>query len=321
MRLWKSRSFLWFCVLSLAVRSLYGQLSSNFVSSGASDYTSSSVIRVNTSLVTVPVSVTDANGKPVLDLKMDEFRIEEDGRFQEVQKMAEAGQSTLQIALLFDLSGSLSPRFEFEQKAAIRFLEKIMKPGDTVSIVTFTEDQQILLRNSPSLKDALQQLLMLKPTESATAFYDSVVYTAKLLQQMATPETRRAQIVLSDGEDNRSDRTIFDALKEVQRCDTIFYSINPGGASIRLNEISIKGQRDLHSLASQTGGTAFISDDRSDLDGIFSLIATELRAQYLLSYYSSNSALDDQFRRIAVSIPGRPDLRVRARQGYFAARR
>jgi Ca-activated chloride channel family protein len=232
--------------------------------------------------------------------------------------MAEAGQSPLQLALLFDLSGSVNNRFEFEQQAATRFLQKVWKSGDAVTIISFSEEPHVWLRNSTSLAEALQDLLKLEPTESATAFYDSVVMSARLLRESAPPETRRSEIVLSDGEDNRSESTIVDALREVQRSDTIFYSINPGGSSIRLNEISLKGQQDLVSLANETGGTAFVSDHASDLDEIFARIATELRAQYLCSYYSSNPLLDGKFRHIVVSIPKRPDLRVRARQGYYA---
>jgi len=74
-------------------------------------------------------------------------------------------------------------------------------------------------------------------------------------------------------------------------------------------------------LANETGGTAFVADQISDLDEMFGRIATELRAQYLLSYYSSNPRPDGQFRRIAVSIPKKPDLRVRARQGYYATQK
>ena len=109
----------------------------------------------------------------------------------------------------------------------------------------------------------------LEPTENPTAFFDAVVLSAKTLRQSAGPETRQAVIVLSDGEDNRSDHTFSDALSEVQRADTIFYSINPGGSSIRLNEISLKAQSDLASLAKETGGNAFVSDKTGDLDGIF----------------------------------------------------
>jgi VWFA-related protein len=282
---------------------------------------SSSTIRVSTNLVTVPVSVTDSFGRVVDNLDKNDFSIAEDGRIETISRISEAGQSPLQLALLFDLSGSIRHRFEFEQQAAIRFLQKVWKAGDAVTIIAFSEEPRICLRNSISPADALQNLLKLRPTEGATAFYDSVATAARLLRETANHETRQAQIVLSDGEDNRSDGTIVDALREVQRSDTIFYSINPGGNSIRLNEISIKGQQDLVSLAGETGGTAFVSDETGDLDEIFGRIATELRAQYLLNYYSSNPQLDGKFRHIAVQIPQRPDLRVRARQGYYAAQR
>jgi Ca-activated chloride channel homolog len=282
---------------------------------------SPSVIRVSTNLVVVPVSVTDSVGRVVDNLEQDDFSVAEDGNVETISRMSEAGQSPLQLALLFDLSGSVQHRFEFERQAATKFLQRVWKPGDAVTIITFSEESRVRLRNSRSLAEALLDLMKLQPTESATAFYDSVAAAAKLLRETATPETRQAQIVLSDGEDNRSDGTIVDALREVQRSDTIFYSINPGGNSIRLNEISIKGQQDLLSLAGETGGTAFVSDETSNLDEIFGRIATELRAQYLLSYYSSNPHLDGQFRRIAVSIPKRPELRVRARQGYYAAQK
>jgi Ca-activated chloride channel homolog len=279
---------------------------------------SSGVIRVSTNLVMVPVSVTDASGLAVHDLPVDDFKILEDGNIETIARMAEAGKSPLQLALLFDLSGSVNSSFKFEQQAATRFLQKVWKSGDAVTIISFSEKPHIRLRNSPSLIEALQDLLRLQPTESATAFYDSVVTSAKLLREAATPETRQAEIVISDGEDNRSDRTLFDALRAIQQSDTIFYSINPGGNSIRLNEMSLKGQQDLLLLANETGGTAFVSDHTSDLEEIFGRIANELRAQYLLSYYSSNPRLDGKFRRIVVSTPQRSDLRVRARQGYYA---
>jgi len=88
-----------------------------------------------------------------------------------------------------------------------------------------------------------------------------------------------------------------------------------------LNEISRQGQADLESLAKETGGTAFLSDKPDDLEDIFRRIAADLRAQYLLSYYSTNIRFDGRYRKIAVSIPRRPDLRIRARRGYFAENR
>jgi VWFA-related protein len=279
----------------------------------------SSIIRVSSNLVTVPVSVMDSEGHAIGNLGIQDFLIEEDGRSETVYRIADAGRSPLRLALLLDLSGSVNSRFDFEQQAAMRFLEKVWRPGDTISIITFTDSPRIRLQTSGSLSEALKVLSALEPTENPTAFFDAVVLSARALRQSARPETRQAVIALSDGEDNRSHHSFSEALGEVQRADTIFYSINPGGSSIRLNQISLNAQSDLASMAKETGGSALVSDKTADLDDIFSRIATELRAQYLLSYYSANSLIDGKYRRISVSIPNRNDLRIRTRYGYYAS--
>ncbi len=279
----------------------------------------SSIIRVSSDLVTVPVSVTDSRGQAIEGLQIQDFLIEEDGRPEAISKMAEAGRSPLRLVLLFDVSGSVNPRFDFERRAAVRFLEKVWKPGDTISIVAFSESPKILLRESASPAEALKAIATLEPTEKATAFFDAVAVSAGILRQATGPETRQAVVALSDGEDNRSSRGVREALREVQRADTIFYSINPGGASIRLNEISLQGQSDMKLLAKETGGYAFVSDKFDDLDGIFDRITAELQTQYLLSYYSTNARADGKYRRISVSIPGRRGLSIHTRQGYYAS--
>lgn len=278
----------------------------------------SNTIRVGTYLVTVPVSVTDDSGKAILGLNKGDFRIIEDDNPQIISRIAEANEVPLRLALLFDLSGSLNSRFEFEQQAAVRFLKKVWKDGDVVSVIAFNDKPRILLKRSIFISEVVQELSKLQPTENSTAFFDSVVTSARFLRQSATLETRQAMVALSDGADNRSDHKLIDGIEEVQRSNTSFYSINPSAASVRLNEINIKGQENLASLAIATGGTAFVSGSTDDLDNIFSQIAMELRAQYLLSYYSSNSLLNGKFRQIKVSIPNRQDLHIRARQGYYA---
>jgi Ca-activated chloride channel family protein len=279
------------------------------------------LIRVSTSLIMVPVSVTDGAGRAVDQLTKEDFQVAEDGKIETIAKMAEAGQSSLQVTLLFDLSASVHDNFEFEKLAAIHFLQKVWKPGDAVTLIAFDEKQVVSLHNSMSLEEAFQILGQLQPGHGATAFFDAVAMSARLLRESATPEIRQAEVVLSDGEDNRSSNTLADALREIQHSNSVFYSINPGGNSIRLNDISLKGQQNLVALASQTGGTAYISSDISDLDRIFGRIAAELRAQYLLCYYSSNPRVNGEFRQIEVSVPGRPDLRIHARRGYYATRK
>ena len=311
------------CVLILCLgvcRSLPAQMKAVSISDAQTlpiPYTPNT-IRISTDLVTVPVSVTDASGATVTDLEKEDFRIEEEGKPESILTLIQAGQSPLQLTLILDLSGSLQSNFEFEQKAAGRFLEKIWKQGDSVSIITVNKQPEVHLGSSVSLEEALKVVSALRPTEDATAFFDSVVMASELLTHSTAPNTRQATVIFSDGEDNRSDCGFPDALNATQRSNTVVYSINPSGPSIRLNEISIKGQEWLVSLAGKTGGAAFVSDRLSDLDSIYERIAVELRSLYLMSYYSSNTRTDGAFRHISVSIPAKPELRIRAREGYYA---
>jgi Ca-activated chloride channel homolog len=277
-------------------------------------------IRVTSSLVMVPVSVTDRSGNTINDLRANDFRIQENGEAEEIAKMFEPGKTPLDLALLFDISGSVHPRFQFERDAAMAFLRKVVRPLDSVLILSIGEDPKIAQVRTEALPVALQSLQALEATRAMTAFYDTVILAASQLRRNSPPETRRAEIVISDGEDNNSTSVLADAQSEVQRADCIFYSINPSGPSLYLNQISIKGQEGLKSLASLTGGVAFVPDSPDQLDPIFSQIANELQAQYLIGYYPSNAASDGSFRRIIVTVPDRPDLRIRARQGYYPPR-
>jgi Ca-activated chloride channel family protein len=288
---------------------------------GTEQTTEPTVIRVQSNLVRVPVSVTDATGHVVLNLGLNDFRIEENGRPESLSRIAEPGQTPLELALLVDISGSILARFEFERQAAARFLQRIMRPGDMLAIFSVGPQPGLVQARTADLGMALRNLGAIVPTQESTAFYDSVVMAAHFLRQVRAPDSRRVQVVLSDGEDNNSESYLLaSALQQVQQADCIFYSINPSGPSVRLNKISIEGQEGMQSLASETGGTAFLPEKAEDLDAIFDVIATELRAQYLLEYYSSDQRGDPSFRQIAVRTPNRPGLRIRARQGYYPAR-
>jgi Ca-activated chloride channel family protein len=169
------------------------------------------------------------------------------------------------------------------------------------------------------VEKAVVAALAVNPTKEATAFFDTVVEAARYLGKTAEPGSRRAVVVISDGEDTLSENYVLgDALRELQRADCLFYSINPSGPSIRLNKINMKGQDGMVRLASATGGAAFLPDSLEDLDRVFRQITAELQAQYLLGYYSTDERTDGAFRRITVRVLKRPDLRVRARQGYYA---
>jgi VWFA-related protein len=126
-----------------------------------------------------------------------------------------------------------------------------------------------------------------------------------------TPAGIRAGLV------DRHRRAVQQVEASVQKADAIFYSVNPGGPSVRLNVISTRAEAGMESIAASTGGTAFVPESDADLERVFRQVAAELRGQYLLQYYGNSEAPAGQFRRIQVTVPSRPDAKVRARQGYY----
>jgi Ca-activated chloride channel family protein len=277
------------------------------------------VLRIESKLVAVPVSVTDAKGEPIRGLKPEDFTLEEEGRLQQLVALGDPGQTPVELSLVFDVSGSVYERFKFQQDAAARFLKQVVKPKDAVSIFAIGLYSKMMMGRTNDLNSALGGLLSMTPTKEGTAFFDTVGDAAKYIGKTAEPGTRHVIVVISDGEDNNSDRyRLREVSQELQRSDCLFYSINPSGPSIWLNKVSVKGHQGMTSLAQQTGGAVFLPEKFEDLDAVFRQIAAELQAQYLLGYYSTDERADGGFRKIAVNVPKRPELRVRARQGYYA---
>src|SRR5262245_3297667 len=277
------------------------------------------ITRLNTNLVAVPVSVTDAQGNPVRNLTVEDFQIEEEGVKQAVQSLGEPGKTPIELALLFDVSKSIRNRFDFERETAGRFLKEILKPGDAVSVFSIGTEPKLSVQRTGNAENAVAATAAIQPTEDSTAFFDTVVNASHHLNEGSNPGVRRVMVVLSDGEDTNSERFhLDDATRELQRADALFYAINPSGPSIHLNKISTKGHNGMVTLANETGGMAFLPDKIEDLTKVFNQITAELQAQYLFGYDSSNETNDGKFRRITVRVPNRPELRIRARTGYYA---
>ena len=116
-------------------------------------------------------------------------------------------------------------------------------------------------------------------------------------------------------------RAVAEMQREVQRAEVTFYSISPSGQTMHLNVMTKRGQQGMQQIAQATGGTSFVPQRLEDLPAVFSQIAAELRSQYLLQYYSSDESTNGKFLRINVRVPARPQLSVRARQGYYAKRK
>ena len=310
------------------------------------------VVKVTSNLVMVPVSVTDGQGNAIQGLTKSDFRLVEEGKDQEITDLGNPEQVPLAIALLFDVSSSVSQKgfFNSQQNAAATFLRLVMKPVDKAAIFTITGDPVLIQPLSSSETSAAKMITIPAATTAVpTAFYDTVIAASKYLEANAPSNFRRVIVVLSDGDDNfstmlrelsradataqlsgrdtpagiraglvdRHRRAVQQVEASVQKADAIFYSVNPGGPSVRLNVISTRAEAGMESIAASTGGTAFVPESDADLERVFRQVAAELRGQYLLQYYGNSEAPAGQFRRIQVTVPSRPDAKVRARQGYY----
>ncbi|HEX8636443.1 MAG TPA: VWA domain-containing protein [Pyrinomonadaceae bacterium] len=328
------------------------------------------VIKVNSRLVVVPVSVTDANGQPMTGLTAQDFRVTEEGKPQQIETVSTAEKVPLEIVLLFDVSASTDAMFEFEQETAAKFLQQVMRPEDRATIFTVGE-RPILIQGRETAEKSAVAVKLVKPTKQQTAFYDSVTAASNYLQKNAPQGRRKVIVIISDGEDTNSEgivKSIWNAerkltdsvqgqelrairvkardaaktaeqtkvVKSLQNADTVFYSINPAGSSYQLNKISQFGQSNMQKFADETGGTAFLPKfapiDLKDnlqnssnlrknqemLTRIFQQLANELQAQYLVQYYSEAEFPNNRYVKLDVGLQNPRNLRVRARQGYFA---
>lgn len=277
-----------------------------------------SVIRVSSNLVAVPVLVMDAAGHPVLNLSLADFRVEKDGQTQKIVRLSEPGATPIEMALLVDVSGSVRERLEFEKQAAAAFLREVLRPVDSVSVFSIGLDPKMVQARTSNVETAVAAVMSMTPTREATAFYGTLVEATAYLARAGDPGARRVLVVISDGEDNHSEKIRFaDAQHSLMRNDCMFYSINPGGAAIELNLIALRAQQQMAALASEIGG-AFVVGTHEQLPAVFQRIVAELRAQYMLGFYFTDERADGGFRQLAVQVPSRPELRVRARQGYYA---
>jgi Ca-activated chloride channel homolog len=277
-----------------------------------------SIIRVDANLVLTPVWIADADGKAVRDLKRDDFEIEENGVKVAAARLGDPGEAPLELAMLFDMSGSMYPRFEIERQAAARFLKRIMRPDDSAFIISVANEPQIIQERTSSQDVILQAIARVSPTTQATAFYNSVAKAARMLREVERQDARRVMVALSDGEDNRSiDNQESDVLRELEQTNCLFYSINPKGSSYKASFLSRRAQESMEVLARQTGGATFVADNVEELTSFYDRIADELQGQYLLGYHSPATSGTGVYRRIVIKVHGRPELRVKARPGYY----
>jgi Ca-activated chloride channel homolog len=279
-------------------------------------------LKLSADLVTVITSVTDAAGNQVNDLSQNDFQILEDNQPQDIAGLYREGQLPLRLIFLFDTSSSIRHRFEFEQRAAAQFFRQVLRPGDQAAIMSVSTDPKLELRFTSDIDRLVATLAGLK-AEGATALYNALIEAAHYIRPA---EGRHVLVVLSDGTDTASAATLAQALAEVQKADAIVYGVHSTGIAPSANVQDLAGEFALKAMCEDTGGKAFFppiyeeqKKEARDLDEIYKRVAAEVRAQYVLTYYSKNPGRADTFRTIRVEAR-RPGLMVRSRRGYYTAK-
>jgi Ca-activated chloride channel family protein len=307
------------------------------------------VIRVDTSLVTVPVAVLDRQGRFIYDLGKEDFRVFENGVEQEIAYFATV-EEPFTVVLMLDTSSSVWKKLDRIKDAAVAFVGQL-RPMDRVMVVSFAHKMTVHCEPTDD-RERLRQTIRGIGKGMSTHLYDAVrkVMTKKLREVKG----RKAVVIFTDGVDESGDKTAGETLHYAEELDALIYTIRfdtydermdalmqvhrsvaglPGifgrlplpapptntGRSETLSDMYERGQRYLQELSSVTGGRYFeASHDLHDLDQSFAQIAEELRRQYSLGYYPKTHGTQRERRHLRVRV-SRGDVAVRARDSYIYA--
>jgi Ca-activated chloride channel homolog len=273
-------------------------------------------IRVGTNEVNVVFTVTDKHGKRVTDLKQSDFHIVDDNKpVTEIRSFHAEANLPLQVGLLIDASSSVRDRFKFEQESAIEFLNQtVRKRYDEAFVVGFDATPEVTQDFTDDTEKLGRGVRALRPG-GGTAMYDALYYACrdKLLKEGQKGPTRRAIILLSDGDDNQSHVTREEAIEMAQRAEAIIYTI-----STNVSGTKGAGDKVLERIADATGGRAFFPFQIRDVTNAFGEIQEELRTQYAISYKPADFKSDGHYRTIEIVASDRKNFRVRSRRGYYA---
>jgi Ca-activated chloride channel family protein len=278
---------------------------------GISDQT----YRVSVDLVNVLCSAFDRNTNSfVTNLTSDDFAVYEDGQKQEIKNFARETNLPLTIAMLIDTSDSVAPKLKFEQEAAISFFQSILREKDRAMLVEFDSGVTLLQDFTGDPNKLAKEIRKLKAA-GGTALYDAIQMTCD--EKLIRESGRKAVVILSDGDDESSDTTFDQALEMALRAESTVYAISISKGGFFGVEGSKEGDTVLKDMARETGGKVFFPFKIDDLDDNFRQINQELRSQYNLGYYSTNTARDGGYRKIEIR-SAEKGLKLNHRRGYYA---
>ena len=279
-------------------------------------------------VVKLVATVMDHRHKFVTDLNQNDFEVFEDGHPQRPTLFFRQTDLPLRIGMLLDTSNSIRERLHFEKDAAIDFLYNVIRRGkDKAFLMTFDNEPQVIQDYTEDL-DLLSSVIQQQNAGGGTALNDAIYEASQKLEQ-APPSTepgqdvRRVLVLISDGDDNLSDRALSDAIEMADKAGVSIYSIStnndwltvdtPTPEKLHLSE----GDKILAEFSDETGGRVFFPYRVDDLAQSFLDIGNELRSQYLIGYPPPYGSPDGQFHKIDVKVD-RKGLIVRTRKGYYA---
>jgi Ca-activated chloride channel homolog len=259
-------------------------------------------------LVEVYATVTDSSGGLVTGLRREDFSLEEDQQPQEIAAFA-AGEFPLTVVLGIDRSWSMAGEPLRLAKAASQAFLSQLRPTDRSMAVAIGSDAEVI---APLSHDHAQQLRAIEALDpwSTTSLHDAII---AVLDRLEGEPGRLAVVLFSDGVDRYSDAPASRVVERARQSQALIYPITIGR-----NRPSLAAE-----LAVISGGRSFLIRDARGLDETFTTIARELRYQYLLGYTPIRPGRTGrpEWRSINVSVKGRSDFRVRARDGYLAGSR
>jgi VWFA-related protein len=273
-------------------------------------------------LVNLYAVVTDEDGRYVNDLSQKDFRIQENGRTQTIERFS-ADRKPLKIALVIDASYSMTRDGKLEAaREASRDFVSALGPGDECMLVTFNDSVDVA-HELTSNKSALLATIDRTEAVGGTALYDALFKTADRLEKV---DGRKVLVLLSDGRDEANNglepgslHTLDEALDRALRNEVMIFAIGVGRGLEE--ELDFYRRRSLASifrtLADTTGGRVIFSKSSGKLTRAFEAVAEDLRHQYSLAYTSDDPRHDGAWREIRLTT-ATPGLRVSGRRGYFA---
>lgn len=273
-------------------------------------------IRKSVEEVNVIFTVTDKRGRFKKNLKPSDLAVYDDGKPPTaVRSFRSETDLPLRVGLVLDISGSITSRFAFEQEAAIRFFNQILRPNTDQAFVMAFKSVPTLTQDFTDDPDLLASGVKKLAPGGGSAVYDALYLatTRKLLGTHPERPVRRVMILISDGEDNQSRVTANEVIEAARRAEVAIYAISSTNSNI-----FSRGDKLMEKFAEETGGRVFYPNKIEDVEHAFNTIQEELRSQYALSYKPADFDADGHYRRIDIQARTNKNLVIRARKGYFA---